>query len=77
MLKDWPKVLLIHDKAKQVRDISMVRAKYCMEYVETKVQKSKMSRLVQSRVFKYVVLGLLAYFSYCKLWNFYYDRILK
>ncbi len=34
-------------------------------------------KLIQNRIFKGVALGLLAYITYCKLWNFYYDQILK
>ena len=37
MLKEWPRVLLIHDKAREVRDVSMVKAKNCKEFLETKV----------------------------------------
>ena len=78
MLREWPRVLKIQNKAIEVRDVSVATAKNCKLYLETRVNKqSRFWRLIKSRMFKGVVLGLLTYITYSKLWNFYYDHVIK
>jgi hypothetical protein len=46
MLREWPRVLKIHNKAKEVREIYLTTAKSCNAYLETRVKQSCVWRLI-------------------------------